>query len=50
MGTRHANRGDKRANGGGMSDPVLVGVGLILFGVALIVLLIEELGKRRGGR
>lgn len=33
-----------------MSDPVLFGIVLMLFGVALVVLLVEELMKRRGGR
>lgn len=31
-----------------MTDPVLIGVGLMLFGVALVVLLFEELTNRRG--
>lgn len=29
---------------------MLAGVALLLFGVALVVLLVEELMKRRGGR
>lgn len=33
-----------------MSDVTLAGVGLILFGVALVILMVEELSKRKGGR
>ena len=32
----------------GMSDEVLIGIGLMLFGVTLVILLVEELMRRRG--